>query len=1610
MADQEKNLLALLEKFRDHALSEREKGTYFETLCVDYLKNDPLHGAEFDEVWTYQEWAKENNIAANDAGIDLVASLKNYDGFCAIQCKFYQSTHRIQKSDIDSFFTASGKSEFTQRLIIETTDGDWGKNALDALEGQSTPVRIIGLAELESSPIDWSVYFKDQTVTLKAKKNLYDHQQLALEAVRDGLKEADRGKLIMACGTGKTFTSLRIAEEMVGIGKMVLYLVPSLSLMSQTVREWTNDSNIPLRSFAVCSDVQVGKRKGDDAGDIEIHDLELPATTKADRLAEIINNPATDRMTVIFSTYHSIQVISDAQKKNGMGDFDIIICDEAHRTTGATLADDKESNFIKVHDSDFINSTNRLYMTATPKIFGDNVKTKANEASAELYSMDDEDLYGKTLFSRGFSWAVENDFLSDYKVIVLAVDEGMVSAGVQRRLMDGENQLKLDDATKIIGCYKALLKVGLKDDLSFDPAPMQRALAFCKDIRSSKLIKNEFSNVVDEYREMQKDTGVDEDLLSCEVDHVDGTYNAKERERLLRWLKSDTDGDTCRILSNARCLSEGVDVPALDAIMFLHPRKSVIDVVQSVGRVMRKAPGKKRGYVILPVGIPAGMTASEALNQNEPYKVVWQLLNALRAHDDRFDSTINRIEFGEDISSRIEVVAITNDMPVKPEKGPGGPGIGEGGGERDPQPSPIQGEMFVDEFAQAIMAKIVKKCGTRTYWEDWAKDVAKIAQTHITRIKAIVDKADTKERKAFDEFLEEIQDDLNDSIGRDEAIEMLAQHLITQPVFEALFDDYSFAKNNTVSIAMQSVLDVLQPQRLDKETESLEKFYDSVRQRVQGIETDEARQKIIKDLYDKFFKTAFPTLSKKMGIVYTPIEVVDFIIHSVNDVLKAEFGQTLGSKGVHILDPFTGTGTFITRLLQSGLIAPEELEHKYKNEIHANEILLLAYYIAAINIEATYHGLVGGDYKPFEGICLTDTFQMYESEDLIARLMPDNSQRRVRQKELDIRVIMGNPPYSAGQNSANDNAANVAYLDLDSRIRETYAAHSTATNKNALYDSYIRAVRWGSDRIGDAGVMAYVSNAGWTDGSAMAGLRKCLKDEFSSLHVFHLRGNARTSGELRRKEKGNVFGAGTRTPISITIHVKNPKSSSQGKIHFYDIGDYLSQQEKLKIIENFGSINGISKKEAWKSITPDESNDWLNLRDPAFDGYPVLGDKKGKASKTIFANFSRGAETGRDAWVYNSSLTQVNQSMKRMISFYTDEMRKYHSNGVNILPKDFVSNDSKSISWTSSLVSSLSRKKEAKFYSKYLTQSIYRPFQKQWLYFDPLFVHRVGKIPQIFPSDQKENRVISVSGIGSNFVTAFMVDTIPCLDMVSKGQCFPLKLYEPASPDDGLFECRNTGYTERDGITNEGLKHFQDVYPDETINKEDLFYYIYGLLHSPEYRERFKNNLSKQLPRIPAVKQAKDFWAFSQAGRALGDLHVNYESVEPFPITIEQGDLRLAIIDDPESYYRVTKMKHPGKMREKDKTKVIYNSNITMEGIPLEAYDYVVNGKPALDWVMERQCVKTDKASGIVNDANRYAIETMNDPTYPLKLFQRVITVSLETMEIVNTLPKLEID
>jgi len=1617
----------ILDKYRKHSFSERDKGDRFERLMQAYLQTDPQYAYLFKRVWLWKDFPGRRDFGGQDTGIDLVA-LTQDDDYWAIQCKFFHEDTWLDKPAVDSFLSTSSREfkdenfrtvRFSHRLWISTTN-KWGSNAEEAIRNQNPPVSRINLYNLQESPVDWGKLEQGITGELSRtpKKELRPHQIKALELSNNHYKVSDRGKLIMACGTGKTFASLRIAEKETDGKGLILFLVPSISLLGQTLREWSADAREPINAICICSDPEVSRKKSknEDSDSFSIVDLTLPASTDVHSILHqfrYIRAAGKEGMTVVFSTYQSIEVIARAQKEllkldqsaNPYGIFDLIICDEAHRTTGVTLSQEDSSAFIKVHDNSFIQARKRLYMTATPRLYSDDAKGKAAQAEAILCSMDDLSIYGEEIYRIGFGEAVERDLLSDYKVLILTLSENDVPLAVQKMIANEDNEINSDDASKLIGCINALSKQILGDaDIikQSDPEPMRRAVAFCQSIVNSKRITGTFNSTTEIYLNSLPEEKK-EQMVSVASRHIDGTMSAPQRDEMLGWLKANSDDNReCRVLTNVRCLSEGIDVPSLDSVMFLSARNSQVDVVQSVGRVMRKSPGKKYGYIIIPVVVPANIEADKALNDNERYKVVWTVLNALRAHDDRFNATINKIELNHKRPEQILIgrpeYSFDGDTPIAAE-----PGV-EYGKSADLS---AQLAMQFEQLQSVVFARLVQKVGDRRYWEQWAKNVADIAERQVERINRLIKKED-HHQVAFAEFLTGLQKNINPAITEQEAVEMLSQHIITKPVFEALFEGYSFVKNNPISVSMQTMLDLLEEEAIEKDTEVLDKFYQSVRMRAEGIDNAEGKQRIIIELYDKFFKTAFPKMVEKLGIVYTPVEVVDFIIHSVNDILQKEFDRTLSDENIHILDPFTGTGTFITRLLQSGLIDQKDLERKYTQEIHANEIVLLAYYIAAINIENAYHDALGSDiYQAFDGICLTDTFQLGEtdeSEKMFSEMFPQNSERVAAQKKAPLRVIIGNPPYSVGQKSANDNAQNQSYSKLDTKITNTYAKESIAGLSKSLYDAYIKAFRWSTDRLDpkNGGIVAFITNSGWIDKNSLDGFRKSLLQEYSSIYIFNLRGSVRgRSGDIARREGQNVFDilAG----VAISVLVKKPSNIEKTKIHYYDIGDYLSRKEKFDILRSYGSIG--SSAINWNYLTPNKHGDWLNQRNDLFLTFISVdpGKKFDLQTKSFFNTYAIGISTNRDAWVYNFSKREVEVNMVRMIEFYNQQQKKIaelKQVKSNLQVNDFIDPDPEKISWTRALRKNVERGLAHKFLHNELCLSLYRPFCKLNLYFDKSFIESPGLSPIFFPKPELYNKIICITGIGErNGFSVLISDCVSNLDLLEKTQSFPLYYYEErqkSSPT--LFdEAAESEYIRRDGVSDFILVRAHKMYGNR-VSKEDIFYYVYGILHSPEYRTRFANDLKKMLPRIPLVEEPNDFWKFSKAGHSLAELHINYEKVPPYDGVIVTGA--------ESGFYRVEKMRFP---KKDQKDTILYNSKIIIQNIPDEAYEYVVNGKSAIEWIMERYQVTTHKESGIKNDPNDWADEVGN-PRYILDLLLSIINLSVKTVEIVESLPKLKFE
>ncbi len=1565
----------VLDHIRSIAGTEVEKGRLFERLMKAYFQQDPLYRERFSDVRLWSEWAATRpGFDGADIGIDLVAEERE-GGVCAIQCKCYAPGTRISKAGLDSFISASAREPFTSLIVVDTGDG-WGPNAVKTVIGLDRECTVLRFGDLASRPFDWPDLVRQQPEALSWRAEPYrlrPHQQRAFDDTIARFAEHDRGKLIMACGTGKTFAALRIAEEVAGVGGRVLYLVPSISLFQQSMREWAEQREVPHRYVGICSDTRAG-RNDEDA---TLQELEIPVTTDPAAIGAALRNAPPDAMTAVFCTYHSLGLVERAQA-DGAPPFDLVLCDEAHRTTGVERPGDPASPFVLVHDAERIRAARRLYMTATPRIYTEGARVKAASHNVEVFSMDDPATYGPEFHRLPFSRAVEQDLLSDYKVVVLAMSERHVDGALQAHLASGGGEINLTDAAKIVGCWRALQNPENRDAADGPIRPLGRAIAFTNTIKASRLLESHWDGIVAQAVEMLPEAERPE-AFRCETRHVDGQHHALDRKARIEWLKGRSDG-TCRILSNARCLSEGIDVPALDAVLFMSPRNSQVDIVQAVGRAMRKAPGKDLGYIVLPIAVPAGVEPAAALDDNERFAAVWSVLRALRSHDDRLDAEINKIDLNDARPDRII-------FSVPDPEGDGDPG------DAPPLPFPP-----LDFPPGAIYAKIVEKCGDRKYWETWAKDVADIFSRLVTRIDGLLDNPDHAAlREWFEAFHGELRVSINDSIDRAGAVDMMAQHILTRPVFEALFEGYDFAGGNPVARALDALRGDFGEFGLENETRDLERFYESVRLRARGLDNSAARQRVLMELYERFFSTALKKDADRLGIVYTPVEIVDFILASADRVLRDEFGRSLGDEGVHVLDPFTGTGIFLVRLLQSAFVPDADLRRKYREELHANEIVLLAYYIAAIHIEEAFHGRAGGaDYEPFGGIVLTDTFNLHTERTGFPReWLPDNSARAERQQGLPIQVVVGNPPWSAGQRSAADDNPNVTYPELEARISESYAARSTATLMNSLYDTYKMAIRWASDRIGERGVVAFVTNGSWIDGNVDSGVRACLADEFTSVHVVNLRGNARTSGELRRAEGDNVFGQGSRAPVAITILVRNPDAAYGGcRILYRDIGDQLRRGRKLAILREAGSIAGIDD---WRLIAPDRHHDWISQRDKAFRALYPVGSKEAKAGRAddaIFKLFGNGYATGRDVYVYNFSREECAGNARRMVDGYMGALRELEENDdPDITIDDIASHHSSHVRWDRELRRRLRQRISTGFSDQYIREVLYRPFVRQHQYANHTFVQAPGLGQDIFPTPDTENQAICTPGVGSTKpFSALVVDVMMDREVISKGQCFPRYRYERRNEDQGEL-LGDAGALDRvDNIADTTLRAFRVHYADNTITKDTIFDYVYGVLHAPGYRERFANDLAKELPRIPF---APDFHAFAEAGRALSALHLGYETGPQYPLEAVAARGGEVLAEDCRIGERAMRFADDGK------TALIVNYRLRLAGIPAEAHGYEVNGRTPLGWLVDRYRIVTDRESGIVNDPNAW----FDDPRDLIAAIRRVVHLSVETVRIVDGLP-----
>ncbi len=1319
-------------------------------------------------------------------------------------------------------------------------------------------------------------------------------------------------------------------------------------------------------------------------------ELPIPASTDTQSIKKAYDIAKKDnKRFIIFSTYQSVEKIMQAQKQNDLDEIDLIICDEAHRSVGNLYSGkekDKLNTFTLCHSNENINAKKRIYMSATPKIYSSSQKSKALENDNEVFSMDDEEIFGNEIYSINFREAVEKDLLTDYKVIILAIkQEGIANIAntAIAKLKDEKNvdekYVDIDFVSKIIGTHKGLARndlVALDENNQIDNDFLEemdsnlsrRVINFCKSIRDSKNISNSFKIIMQCYDEaLKKDSFKN---LNISIDHVDGTMNSNVRLNKLNNLNSPKE-NTCNILSNARCLSEGVDVPALDSVVFFDGRNSMVDIIQSVGRVMRKAPNKKTGYIILPLALSENELSNldEAI-KNTNFLNIWNILKALRSHD---DTLVDEAVFKEKIK-----IAVADYV-----------GDDNSSNNTDKSYEPSLFDSFtLSELANTLYNAIPTKLGDKGYWQSFSAKTAKIVEKLNIRLNAIF----KEHPEILEEFLTSLKENIHPNIKEDEAIDMICSHIITKPIFDILFDKNM--DDNPIGKALDEVNQKLNTFGLEmEETKSLKALYKSVEESVKLAKSQKSKQELIKNLYDTFFRSAFKKQAEKLGIVYTPMQVVDFILHSVNELLKRHFNTDFNDENVKIFDPFTGTGSFITRLLskENNLISDENFKNKYENGIFAQDIILLAYYIALINITQTGNERINALDK-FKHIALADSL------DYLDKKIQDNGLFALEFKDLEenkkikdlianekIKVIIGNPPYSAGASSANDNNANISHPNLEKRVKDTYGKEASAKFGNSTRDTLIQALRMASDKIEDNGIIGFVVNGGFIDATSADGFRKCVAKEFSDIYILNLRGNQRTSGETSRKEGGKIFDSGSRASVAIVFFIKDT-SVKTNKIHYYDIGDYLDRQTKLDKLENFKSVLNVP----FINIIPNEKGDWINQRGEDFDNLMPL--KSDKNEYGIFVINSTGVVTGRDSWVYNFSKEKLANSMQKCIATYNEDLAKFdhqafleknknvkNSELYKELSDKDISIDNTKIAWTRALKKDfINNEKIKEFNQENIREISHRPFTKEYLYWEKTWNEEQSQLTKFFPKNTDENLLILTSLMVTKEFSSFIVNSIADYQTLANTQIFSLYFYQ----EDGSKEY---------AISDFALDEFKKQLQDETINKEDIFYYIYAIFHHKSYLEKYKFELSKEAPRIPI---SKDFKNLSVLGKKLATLHLNYENNEMFK-EVEFKDGVLADISNDE-FYKVTKMKKLG-------NDIFYNQNITIKNIPSKAFEYKINGKSAIDWIIDRYQISIDKKSLIENNPNDY-----QGGKYIYELLLKIIDLSIKSVDLINEISKME--
>jgi predicted helicase len=1583
--------------------SPQEAGRLFERLVRKVLKElHPIWSQEFVDVVPWSEHATRKGLRATDIGVDLVGYGKDGKVY-AIQVKLWDKP--LSWNDLGSFVGVVKHPEygFDHGLIVAPR----GVTQEAERQLQGLPVTILSEeALLEDLDLKSLAPDRPEEARRRGKKALRKYQQEALGEVAGAFQEKGlpRGKLIMPPGTGKTLVALKIAEKVAGPGGRVLFLAPSIALLDQSLRAWAAEASLPLRLFAVVSDTGVGKTSEDDLSALSL--LSIPPTTKPEELASEAKTENQEALTVVFSTYQSVEVLERAQKEHGLPPFDLMILDEAHRT--ATVRAGEESPFTKVHHDLYLKARHRLYMTATPRIWevegngeGDRGKKAGKkkgpqkEASLPLldlsasptedstapegvellvYSMDNEEVYGPTLYEYTFTRAVKEGHLSDYKVIVFSVAEE-----AQKDLasyLQGSEALKVEEALKALGLWKVLQgEVRDEEGKPMEGLNLRRVIAFHGRVAESKRMEEEFTKVA---LAAQQAGLLPEELRRVEVRHIDGQMSAYDRKRLLDWLRENVPEGEVRLLTNAKVLTEGIDVPALDAVAFMRPRDSVVDVIQAVGRAMRKAPGKEYGYVVLPV-VVRGQDEEREIEESG-YRAVWQVLSALRSVDKSFEARM-----------RAALVRLSG----KGEGGGGGEAregvavIGEGSA------SPVVMDVLLEDpdlrqkVTRSLAGKLVKRLALgRKYLENWAQDVARVARVLEQQVRAMAER-DPKVKEKLGKLLAALRAFTNESVTEDEAILMLVQHALTKPIFDALFGELLKEREDPVSRALDELFQEFRG-FLDREGEALKDFYEEMRLKALGLTDEAERADFLRRLYSNFFTRAFPQVADQAGIAYTPVELVDFLVKSADELARRHFGRGLDGEKVFILEPFAGTGTFVTRILHrvAERGGAEAVKGKLeRGEIWANEILLLPYYVLRANVENTALALTG-EYIPFKGALLADSFRLAElgySEKkfgLIPLFPEEYGEALNEQLKAPIQVILSNPPWRAGVEKEGEGKKNPVYEKVRERVQETYIKRakeiSIGSKKKgelfkSLHDLYVQALRVASDRIGEEGVVGFVTNNGWLEGVAARGLRASLAEEFAEVYVYDLRGDAREKGEAWKKEGGKVFGQASRAGVCLLLLVKRKDHKGIGKVHLYRVGDGLSREAKLALVKGHGSVSGVP----WQEV-PYE--DWVGRLNEDFA-------KKVPLDET-FEVRSLGVATYRDAYAFNPSRAELERHMSRLISTYNEHVRRKKEGKLGEKEKD-----ESLIKWDETLTKHLEspKAKEASFEeSGQVYEALYRPFVPMYFYFSRTFNGRTYQLPRIWPTPEAENLAIAVAGKGSNAFGAMATKRVVDLGFIGATQLYPLYHYPENSPLGGHPERKLN-------LKEEFLRKLGEVL-GRPVSPGEAFAYIYAVVSHPLYAERFAKDLKMDLPRVPLPQDPELFAELVEGGLELIRLHTEYETLPPWePVALKVKEEEKAP-KDPYERYRVERMK-----LDKERRVLLYNDWVRVEGIPEEAFRWRPGGYSPLEWMVRfwkvEEKVPKGKGEAIVWDPNLF-LKEKGEPRYLLDLIGRAVQVAVQTVGI----------